>query len=155
MLYFLQRSIGCCSQNSILATMRAFRFPTTANESDTILWPFYILAAKSESLYHVQSNSSQRIWCHYHYIPPQETFFFCFDNRGTFHDQILRTLHGDLNLRALTALQLPASGKFRVSSVARFEPRTMCYLLGPHFPLYSSGNILMVPELFMELHKCH
>ena len=81
--------------------------------------------------------------------------FFCFDNRGTFHDQILGTFHGDPNLRVLTALQQPASGKFRISSVARFEPRTMCYLLGPHFPLYSSGNILMVPELFMELHKCH
>ena len=63
--------------------------------------------------------------------------FFLFDNRGTFHGQALRTLHGDPNLRVLTTLQQPTLGKFRVSSVAGFKPRTMCHLLGPHFPVFS------------------
>ena len=37
-----------------------------------------------------------------------------FYNQGTFHDQALRTLYEDPNLRMLTAPQQPAPGKFRV-----------------------------------------
>ena len=51
-----------------------------------------------------------------------------------------RTLHGDPNLGVLTAPQQPTPGKFRVSSVAGFEPRTMCHLLGPHFPVFALTN---------------
>ena len=63
-------------------------------------------------------------------------FFFLFlcDNQGTFHGQAFRTLYGDLNLE-----QQPP-GKFRVSSITRFEPKTMCHLVGPHFPMFAPPN---------------
>ena len=31
-------------------------------------------------------------------------------------------------------------GKFRVSLVVGFKPRTMCHLLGPHFPVFALTN---------------
>ena len=59
---------------------------------------------------------------------------------GTFHGQTFRTLHRDPNLRVLTALQQPVPSKFKISSVAGFKSRTMCHLLGPHFPVFSLTN---------------
>ena len=56
-----------------------------------------------------------------------------FYNRGTFYGQALKTLHGESNLGVLTIPQQPVPGKFKVSSVVGFEPKTMCHLLGPHF----------------------
>ena len=67
-------------------------------------------------------------------------FFFFSNNWGTFHGQALRTLHGDPNLKVLTAPQQPIPSKFRVSSVARFKPKTMCHLLRPHFPVFTLTN---------------
>ena len=63
--------------------------------------------------------------------------FFFVDNQGTFYDQTLRTLYGDPNPRVLTAPQQPTLGKFRVLSVTKFEPTTMCHLLGQHFPVFA------------------
>ncbi|RVW74561.1 Copper-transporting ATPase PAA1, chloroplastic [Vitis vinifera] len=60
--------------------------------------------------------------------------------RGIFHGQALRNFHGDQNLEVLTAPQQPTLGKLRVSSVVGFEPRTMCHLLGPHFPVFALTN---------------
>ena len=56
-----------------------------------------------------------------------------FYNQGTFNGQALRTFHGDPNLGVPTVPQQPPLGKFRVSSMARFELRTMCHLLRPCF----------------------
>ena len=56
--------------------------------------------------------------------------FIYFDNRGTFHGQALRTLHGDPNLRVLATLQQPASGKFRVSSRKYYVQLFTPYLSG-------------------------
>ena len=67
-------------------------------------------------------------------------FYFFSNNRGTFHSQALRTLHGDPNLEVLTAPQQLARGKFRVSSVARFKPRMMCHLLEPYFLVFTLTN---------------
>ena len=69
-----------------------------------------------------------------------EMTIFFFYNRGTFHGQALRTLHGDPNLEVLTIPQQLAPSKFRVSSVAKFEPKTMCHLLGLHFLVFALTN---------------
>ena len=63
-----------------------------------------------------------------------------FYNQGTFNGQALRTFHGDPNLGVPTVPQQPPLGKFRVSSMARFKPKTMCHLLGPHFPMFALTN---------------
>ena len=65
--------------------------------------------------------------------------FFC-DNQGTFHGQALKTLHGDPNLGVLTTSQQLAPGKFKVSLVVEFKPKTMYHLLGPHFPVFTLTN---------------
>ena len=67
-------------------------------------------------------------------------YIYIYFNRGTFHGQTLRTLHGDPNLEMLTTPQQPALVKFKVSSMARFKPKTMCHLLGPHFPMFALTN---------------
>ena len=54
---------------------------------------------------------------------------------------VLKTLHGDPNLRVLTAPQQPVQGKFGELSVTGFEPRTMCHLLGPHFLVFTLTNL--------------
>ena len=36
--------------------------------------------------------------------------------------------------------QQPTSGKFKISSVIGFKPRTMCHLLEPHFLVFALAN---------------
>ena len=73
-------------------------------------------------------------------------FFFPFDNQGTFHGQALKTLHGNPNLGVLTGSQQSAPGKFKVSLVAKFEPRTICRLLGPHFQIFPHFRGVFYPS---------
>ena len=46
----------------------------------------------------------------------------------------------DPNIGVLTAQQQPAPDKFRISLVAKFEPKTMCLLLGPYFLVFALTN---------------
>ena len=48
-------------------------------------------------------------------------YLFFFYNKGTFHDQVLRTLHEDPNLGVLTTPQQSIPGKLRVSLAAGFK----------------------------------
>ena len=78
--------------------------------------------------------------CDIKWLAIMQVWDFFFDSRGIFHGQALRNFHGDQNLEVLTAPQQPTLGKLRVSSVVGFEPRTMCHLLGPHFPVFALTN---------------
>ena len=85
-------------------------------------------------------------WCYIHkYLLVNrmkwyDKFYFISYNRGTFHGQALRTLHGDPNLGVLTTPRQPTPSKFKVSSVTTFEPKTMCHLLGLHFLVFALTN---------------
>ena len=72
----------------------------------------------------------------------QSTILFFFNNRGTgtFYGLALRTLHGDPNFRVLTTPQQPTPSKFKVSSMVRFELKTIYHLLGLHFSVFALTN---------------
>ena len=69
-------------------------------------------------------------------------FYFIFNNKGTgtFYGLALRTLHGDPNFRVLTTPQQPTPSKFKVSSMVRFELKTIHHLLGLHFSVFALTN---------------